>query len=78
MAATTSTSSGTEVQAQRLSGPPSGWFMAPMVACGAVLLAVVVTAIFAMVLRSLAPVPGGHRTQTQIVVPHPAPGPFGS
>jgi hypothetical protein len=50
-----------------------------LIAAGAALLAAVtVTLIFLAVSRGLAPAPGGHRTGTPVVVPHPAPGPFGS
>jgi hypothetical protein len=41
-------------------------------------LTVAALLIFIAVSRGLAPAAGDHRTETPILVPHPAPGPFGS
>jgi len=50
-----------------------------LIAVGAALVAAVTAAlIFLAVSQGLAPAPGGHTTGTPVVVPHPAPGPFGS
>jgi hypothetical protein len=51
---------------------------APITAAVALVLAVTAALIFVAVVRGLAAAPGGHRTRTPIVVPHPTPGPFGS
>jgi hypothetical protein len=51
---------------------------APMTAVAAVLLAVAAALIFIAVLRGLAPASIGHGTGTPAIVPHPAPGPYGS
>jgi hypothetical protein len=53
-------------------------FPAPMAAGVALVLAVTAALIFIAVARDLAPAPGGHRTGTPVVAPHPAPGPSGS
>ena len=75
MAATTVTSIDVPVKRPRELAP--GWYLAPIAAGGAVLLAVAVALIFTMVLRGLAPAPAGHGTGTHVVEPHPRPGPFG-
>jgi hypothetical protein len=50
-----------------------------LIAAGvALVLAVTAALIFVAVWRGPAPAPGGYRTGTPVVVPHPAPGPFGS
>jgi hypothetical protein len=50
-----------------------------LIAAGvALVLAVTAALIVVAISRGLAPAPGGHRTGTPVVVPHPAPGPFGS
>jgi hypothetical protein len=54
------------------------WFPAPVAAGAALVLAVTAALIFIAVARGLAPAPTGHRTGTPVVMPHPAPGPFGS
>ena len=51
---------------------------APLAASVALMLAVATLLIFIVVTRYPAPAATGHRTGTSVVVPHPAPGPFGS
>jgi hypothetical protein len=44
----------------------------------ALVLTVIAVLISIAVARGLAPASSGHRTGTPILMPHPAPGPFGS
>ena len=50
----------------------------PLAASVALMLAATSLLIFTAVTRHPAPAATGHRTGTQVAVPHPAPGPFGS
>jgi hypothetical protein len=68
----------TEVPVSRPAGPQHRRFPAPIAIGVALVLAVTAALIVVAVWRGLAPAPVGHRTGTPIVVPHPAPGPFGS
>jgi len=76
MAATTAES--TEVPVTSFPGLPPRRLPAPVAAAVALVLAMTAALIFIAVSRALAPGPGGCRTGTPIVVPHPTPGPFGS
>jgi len=67
-----------EVQGTGLPGLPPRRFAALLTAAVALVLAVTAAVIFAAAVRGLAPAPGGHQAGTPILVPHPAPGPFGS
>ena len=67
-----------EVAVTGLPGVPPRRFAAPLTATVALVLAVTAALIFAAAVRGLAPVPSGHQPGTPVLVPHPAPGPFGS
>ena len=67
-----------EVAVTGLPGLPPRRFAAPLTAAAALVLALTAALIFAAAVRGLAPAPGGHHAGTPILVPHPAPGPFGS
>jgi len=54
------------------------WCAAPLAAGVALMLAAVTLLVFIAVTRVPAPAPTSHQTGTQVAVPHPAPGPFGS
>jgi len=77
-AAIPATGAGLEVPVTGLPGLPPRRFAAPLTAAVALVLAVTAALIFVAVVRGLAPAPSGHRAGTPILVPHPAPGPFGS
>jgi len=76
MAAATGT--GVEPPVTGLPGLPPRWLAAPLTAAVALVLAVTAALIFAAAVRGLAPAPGGHQAGTPVLLPHPAPGPFGS
>jgi hypothetical protein len=67
-----------EVPVSRPARPRHRRFPAPIAVGVALVLAVTAALIVVAVWRGLAPAPAGHRTGPPIVVPHPAPGPFGS
>ena len=67
-----------EVPVSRPARPQHRRFPAPVAVGVALVLAVTAAMIVVAVCRGLAPAPVGHRTGTPVVVPHPAPGPFGS
>ena len=76
MAATTAAS--TEIPVTSSPGLPPRRLPATMAAAITLVLAMTAALIFIAVSRGLAAGPGGCRTGTPIVVPHPTPGPFGS
>ena len=67
-----------EVPVSRPAGPRHRRFPASVAVGVAVVLAVTAVLIVIAVWRGLALGPAGLRTETPIVVPHPAPGPSGS
>ena len=67
-----------KVPVSRPARPRHRRFPAPIAAAVALVLAVTAAVILIAVCRGLAPAPGGLRTGTPVVVPHPAPGPPGS
>ena len=67
-----------EIPVSRPAGPRHRRFPAPVAVGVAVVLAVMAAVILIAVWHGLAPAPGGLRTGTPVVVPHPAPGPSGS
>jgi hypothetical protein len=77
-AAIPATGADIEIPVTGLQGLPPRRFAAPLTAAVALVLAVTAALIFVAVVRGLAPAPSGHQAGTPILVPHPAPGPFGS
>jgi|APPan5920702752_1055751.scaffolds.fasta_scaffold79403_1 hypothetical protein len=77
-AAIPATGAGIEIPVTGLPGLPPRRFAAPLTAAVALVLAVTAAVIFASAVRGLAPAPSEHQAGTPILVPHPAPGPFGS
>lgn len=67
-----------EVPVSRQVRMPHQWLLS-LIAVGWALAIVVMALVMCSALaRGPAPAPGGHRTGAPIVVPSPAPGPFGS
>ena len=68
----------TEVPVSRPARPQHRRFPAPIAVGVALMLAVTAVLIVITVSRGLAPASLGFQTGTPVVLPHPAPGPFGS
>lgn len=79
---TAATGTGIDTLVNRPLGREPRRFPVPVAAAVslvvALALAVIAALIFVAVSRGLAPGPSGQRTGLPVVVPHPAPGPFGN